>query len=229
MFAGASGIGKTTTAKWLEENDIDFVSGDFVSGSVSDLLPETKEMSHQDMLHRDSNKLQMEDYMIVNLRNKKYSSIIKDERDFITDRSYLDSAAYFMYKQMDKIPQCEIDQFLELTKMLLCKQCTHLIMLDFPQYMIKEWTMEDNNKRIMNKYFQYEISNIMRSVLEIWGCKLEHSNLVKKNWLMSDTIQYGYDRGVIESIYGKTEVIVIQEANLELRQRIIKGFIHENL
>lgn len=230
MFAGPSGIGKTTTAKWLEENDIfNFCKGDFVSGSVSDLLPETKEMSHSDMLHRSSKELQMEDYQIVNLRNKKYSSYIKQERDFITDRSYLDSAAYFMYKQMDKIPQCEIDQFLELTKMLLCKQCTHLIMLEFTQEMIKEWTMEDNNKRILNKYFQFEISNIMKSILSIWGCKLNHQNLIRKNWIMSDTLQKGYDLGTIDSIYGTTKVIVIQEANLELRQRIIKAFINDKL
>ena len=229
MFAGPSGIGKTTTAKWLEVSDVNFIQGDFISGSVSDLIPETREMSHQDMLNRDPNKLQMEDYMIVNLRNKIYKSYREQGKDFITDRSYLDSAAYFMYKQMDKIPQCEIDQFLELTKMLLCKQCTHLIMFDFTLEMIREWSMEDNNKRILNKYFQFEISNIMKSILDIWGCKLEHSNLVKKNWLMSDTIPNGYDRGTIENIYGKTEVIVIQEANLELRQRIITGFIHENL
>lgn len=46
---------------------------------------------------------------------------------------------------------------------------------------------------------------------------------------MSDTIPNGYSRGTIKSIYGETKVIVIQEANLELRQRIIKGFIHEKL
>ena len=38
MFAGPSGYGKTTLAKWLSEQ-----SGiPFESGSVSDLLPKTK-------------------------------------------------------------------------------------------------------------------------------------------------------------------------------------------
>lgn len=228
MFAGPSGIGKTTTAKWLDESEIVF-DFRFISGSVSDLLPQTKEISHQDMLNRDSKTLQMEDYQIVNLRNKLYKSHIDVGQNFVTDRSYLDSAAYFMYKQMSKIPQCEVDHFLELCKMLLCKQCTHLIMFDFTLEMIKEWSMEDNNKRILNKYFQYGISNIMKSILDIWGCKLEKSNLIRKNWLMSDTLPNGYSRGVIETIYGKTEVIVIHEANLDLRKRIIRGFINDKL
>ena len=102
-------------------------------------------------------------------------------------------------------------------------------MLEFTQEMIKEWTMEDNNKRILNKYFQFEISNIMKSILGIWGCKLNHQNLLRKNWIMSDTLQKGYDLGTIDSIYGTTKVIVIQEANLELRQRIIKAFVNDKL
>ena len=40
----------------------------------------------------------MEDYQVVNLRNKAYKSSMEQGIDFVTDRSYLDSAAYFTYK-----------------------------------------------------------------------------------------------------------------------------------
>ena len=56
MFAGASGTGKTTLANFISK-----VYGEgqipFFSGSVSDLLPETKGMPHKDMLARDSQTL----------------------------------------------------------------------------------------------------------------------------------------------------------------------------
>ena len=129
MFAGPSGIGKTTLAEGLSVNEGLL----YLSGSVSDILPETKEMSHKDMLNRDQKDLYMEDYKILNLRKK----LFQDKENFVSDRSFLDSAAYFYYKQVDKIPACEIEHFLELCKMCLNKYCTHLIFLPLNALQIK--------------------------------------------------------------------------------------------
>ena len=100
MFAGASGVGKTTLAKEVPGMIKFDVSEyppvlDFISGSVSDLIPKTKDMSHKEMLERDSKDLLMEDFQVMNLRNKMF----RDRDRFVTDRSYLDLAAYFYYKQ----------------------------------------------------------------------------------------------------------------------------------
>ena len=62
MFAGASGVGKTTLAKEVPSMIKFDVSKyppelEFVSGSVSDLIPKTKDMSHKEMLERDSKDL----------------------------------------------------------------------------------------------------------------------------------------------------------------------------
>ena len=90
MFAGPSGFGKTTLAKWVSEQ-----SGvPFESGSLSDLIPQTKEVSHKDMLARDAKDLYTEDFQLLNLRNK----LFVDKDQYVSDRSYLDSAAYFLYK-----------------------------------------------------------------------------------------------------------------------------------
>ena len=56
MFAGASGVGKTTLAKEVPGMIKFDVSEyppvlDFISGSVSDLIPKTKDMSHKEMNH----------------------------------------------------------------------------------------------------------------------------------------------------------------------------------
>ena len=167
MFAGASGTGKSTLAEWLANGYelFDSNSMPFVSGSVSDLLPKTKEMSHKDMLARDPMELYHEDMQILNLRHKKF----QEYENFVSDRSYLDSAAYFLYKQADKQPECEVEHFLELCKMLLNQECTHLIFIRFHTGLYKEWITEDNGKRIVSSFFQMEISAIMEMILKLWG------------------------------------------------------------
>ena len=170
MFAGASGVGKTTLAKevpGMVKFDVSEYPPEleFISGSVSDLIPKTKDMSHKEMLERDSKDLLLEDFQVMNLRNK----LFRDRDRFVTDRSYLDLAAYFYYKQAKNVPKCEMEHFFETCKMLLNQQCTHLILLDFTTAMVKEWVMEDNGKRIENNYFQFLISSIMDNVLNLWG------------------------------------------------------------
>lgn len=222
MLSGPSGIGKTTF--------MDIIGRDFdlekYSGSMSDLISSTKELSHKDMLSRDSEVLYKEDYQLLNLRNK----LFKDKATYITDRSYLDSAAYFLYKQASKVPQCEIGHFFELCKMLLNQQCDLLILFDFPKYMIKDWVMEDNNKRIINKYFQHLIAEIMKDVLNIWGCHLEYQNVFQPNfWNTAKTYEQGFSLGKISSIYGVTNVLVLHEAKFETRQEIINNYLSGKL
>lgn len=220
MFAGASGTGKTTLCRFLESQ-----GNIFISGSVSDLLPQTKEMAHKDMLARDSKELYREDYQILNLRNKKFS----EASDFVTDRSYIDCAAYFLYKQADKIPQCEVEQYLHLCQMCLSQQCTHLIFVPYTDIMFKEWVTEDNNKRITSKYFQLEISTIMKMVLDLMGYKKTGTYFdLSSGFLKTSRFQYGWEEGIIETIYGTTKVLILKEPGLENRQQIIQKWLERD-
>lgn len=223
MFAGASGTGKTTLANFITQGMGDSLHPiPFVSGSVSDLLPDTKDMPHQDMLARDSQTLLQEDYQILNLRNKQYQPYVVEDKSFVTDRSYLDSAAYFLYKQADKIPPCEMEQFLNLCQMCLTKQCTHLIFVPFTQSMFKGWITEDNGKRITSRYFQMEISRIMQMVLDIWDFK--YKGTVQSTGKFFDTRSYddGLRYGEITSPYGTTKVFILNEVNLKNREELIQ-------
>lgn len=223
MFAGPSGIGKTTMAQ-IVARDYDI---QFYSGSMRDLMPEMKEISHEGMLKMDKQDQYTKDFQLLNLRNKTFGAL----ESFVTDRSYLDSAAYFMYKQSQAQPQCEVDHFLDLCKMLLCKQCDKLIMFDFPTYMIKDWVMEDDKKRIQNKYFQHLIAGIMNQVLGIWGAKLRFDTFKyqDKFWKAPQMYPNGYDIGTLESIYGKVDILVLKEAQFEIRQEIINDFLTDKL
>lgn len=229
LLAGPSGVGKTTIANFLAQE----LGIKFISGSVSDLLPQTKDMAHADMLARDSKELYMEDYKILNLRKKIFSNA---EGPFVSDRSFLDSAAYFLYKQADKIPACEIEQFLELSKIVTLQTTDCLILVDYTMDMFNNWVIENNNKRILNKYFQMEISRIMSMILDIWGVKWdnyyrtirerpENGNFIEKIFGKVLDLENAVSTGTIQNLYGTTQVVVLREANKEIRERILKSLL----
>lgn len=161
MFVGPSGIGKTTLAKFIETK----YGIPFISGSMSDLMPDTKEMHQAEFLHQECGELINKDYQLLNLRNK----LFKDKETFVTDRSYVDLAAYFIYKQSTNIPECEVDAFLDICKDLTVQQCDLLIYLPLSMYNMKGWPMEDNKKRIINRYYQAQMSDIMGNLLTQWS------------------------------------------------------------
>ena len=229
LLAGPSGVGKTTIANFLAQE----LGIKFISGSVSDLLPQTKDMAHADMLARDSKELYMEDYKILNLRKKIFSNV---EEPFVSDRSFLDSAAYFLYKQADKIPACEIEQFLELSKMVTLQTTDCLILVDYTMDMFNNWVIENNNKRIISKYFQMEISRIMSMILDIWGVKWDNyyrtirerpetGNFIEKIFGKVLDLENAVSIGTIQNLYGTTQVVVLREANKEIRERILKSLL----
>lgn len=228
MFAGPSGYGKTTLAKWLSDE----LEIPFLSGSMSDLIPSTKDITHQDMLARDFDTLYKEDFQVLNLRNK----LFREEPQFISDRSYLDSAAYFIYKQAGKQARCEIDHFISLCSMLLTTQCDCLIFLNFVPELLSKWVTEDNNKRITNNYFQIEISSLMYTTLRLMDYKrdyfettcnkgVESSLLESWIWPKKEALTYGMEIGHVHNLYGNTDVYIIDEPNLEIRKSLLNSYI----
>lgn len=221
MLAGPSGIGKTTLAKWISEK----TGIEFTSGSVSDLLPDTKDVPHSEMLSKDPTELYKEDYQILNLRNK----LFKDKHEFVSDRSYLDSIAYFLYKQADKIPSCEIEHFISLAGQLLSSQCDLLIVLELHPGDLHKWVTENNDKRITNNYFQLMISDLMDLSLSLIGYKnmvsIDYLTKFGFGWYRTTPLDHPYDSGIISTVYGDTEVVIIRDLKLDTRQQIISKYL----
>jgi hypothetical protein len=160
MFVGPSGIGKTTLAQYVAKSQ----NIPFISGSMSDLLPATKDISHNEILSLGSEAMYKSDFQLLNLRNK----LFKDREYFVTDRSYADLAAYFWYKQSRSIPECEMEHFLCQCKTLMEEQCDLAIFLPLNLYTYQNWQMENNGKRILNRFFQVQISSLMSELLANW-------------------------------------------------------------
>lgn len=216
MLAGPSGIGKTTLANQVST----LLDKQFISGSVSDLLPKTKDIPHSDMLDRDSQELYMEDYQILNLRKKVFENIL----DFVSDRSFVDSATYFLYKQASKIPACEVEHFINLCGRLTTNLCDLLVVLELSTDDIHTWITEDNGKRIVNNYFQTMITHNMRMVLKLMGYKkcTTYNTLPVGKFLSHRVLDQYFEVGNIKNIYGETKVVIIKDLNLTNRIDIIK-------
>lgn len=231
MFAGPSGIGKTTLAKYVSN----MLGIPFISGSMSDLIPSTKDTLHVDILNKSPKDLYEEDYALINLRNKSF----KELHSFVTDRSYLDSAAYFIYKQSKHQPQCEIDQFLGICQRLLVEQCDLLILVNMlPNKKVMEhWSVEDNNKRIVNTYFQMEISSLMYSTLKLMGFIgrqvdwyesgniLDIFNTTNKFTGEHNKLEFGIEEGVISNNEGIIDALVINEIDFNIRNNILNTLL----
>lgn len=210
MFAGVSGVGKTTLAKWLSETfDIEFISG-----SYSDLIPETKDMPHQEMINQDAETVFRQDMQLLSARSKA----CRDAGEFVTDRSYLDSAAYFINKLSHRIAPCDLEHAIDSCKQLLSRQCTHLIFIPYSVKFFKDWVIEDNNKRLLSKYYQFQVSQVIYGLLELWGYK-KINNIV-------GNILYGLDNfGYIEILGTRIDVLVLDEMNIEKRKYIVRKFL----
>ena len=216
MLAGPSGIGKTTLANQVST----LLDKQFISGSVSDLLPRTKDIPHSDMLDRDSQELYREDYQILNLRRK----VFEDKDDFVSDRSFVDSATYFLYKQASKIPACEVEHFINLCGRLTTSLCDLLVVLELSTDDIHTWITEDNGKRIVSNYFQTLITYNMRMVLKLMGYKkcITYNTLPVGKFLSYRVLDQYFEVGNIKNIYGETKVVIIKDLNLTNRIDIIK-------
>lgn len=160
MFVGPSGIGKTTLAQAVAKK----YNIPFISGSMSDLLPATKGLSHNELLSLGSKSMYRSDFQLLNLRNQSF----RDKDEFVTDRSYVDLAAYFWYKQSRSISECEMEHFFCYCQELMENQCDLAIFLPLSLSTYHKWTMEDNKKRIMNRFFQIQISSLMSELLANW-------------------------------------------------------------
>lgn len=221
MFYGPSGTGKTTMAKIVSDNN----GIPFISGSISDLIPNTKEMSHLDMMERDYKKIYIEDMQLLNLRSK----LFKNESNYVTDRSYLDIFAYHLVKVSKGIPECDSDVLLQNISAALLRDCTHIIFVPFTENMLKNWAMEDNNKRVLNRYFQWYVSQVMYGLLRLLNYNQKKLVGLTHGINMGDIYpeKIYRDLGIDPKLYRPIKVLILNTSDFNKRNEIIEYFLNK--
>lgn len=219
-FAGPSGIGKTTMAKWLSKE----LNIPFVSGSYSDLIPSTASMYHRDMISKDPQEIHTQDTQLLNLRNKLFGSY----PEMVSDRSYLDSAAYHINKLSHHLKECDTDSFIDICKSLTLVTISHLIVLPLSIHSLKKWEMEDNKKRVLNRYYQREISTLLLDQLNLWDLSIEKTERVS-SLDISDYYYKGYLKLTKEDKTFYTHVLVVNSIDMDERKAIIKEWLADTM
>lgn len=208
-FTGCSGIGKTTLAKALAKENERYGTV-FVSGSYSDLVPETRDMPHTDMIQQDAKTVFEQDVKVLGIRKK----LFEEHPILVSDRSYIDSAAYMIQKLSHRLPTCEIEDFIEKCRVLTLRQCDYVVYLPYTGKHFTEWNIEDNGKRVLNKFYQAEVTAIIDYLLgEYWHCEIKA--FIDGNPVMVlDDPKLGY-----------TPILVLSEIDHKKRMEIINSFL----
>lgn len=211
-LTGPSGVGKTTLAKEISN----MFTIPFISGSYSDLVPETRNERHEDMINKEPKTIFEQDMQVLCKRRNAFN--VTDT--FVSDRSYIDSAAYIINKLSHRYPECEIDSFCNLCK-ALTKQTTHIIFIPFSKNFMNHWEMEDNNKRVLNRYYQFEVSQVIFGLLDLWGYRNKWS-------YCTNTVS---DAGIITIEDKEIPILILDELDFNNRVSIVRRFLKstENL
>lgn len=168
MITGASGLGKTTVAKWIsEEYNIPYISGSLhnIWTDAAGKAPLRLNQSHADNIATiDRERLHYKNMRTIGLREKLFS---KTQGSFVTDRSFLDAVVYEIYENSFRLKECDTQAILDLAnKAFYSAGITHLIYIPYTQEIHLKWpSIEDDGRRITNKYFQMMVSGIFSNLI----------------------------------------------------------------
>lgn len=179
-LCGASSTGKTTLAKTLLENPIfrssvnKFISVD--GRQLLDLMG-CKRMDNM-------NRYQTREYQISYFKNKISSEA--NQSEFITDRSYIDIAAYWLIRDTFDTSESEQNRLLNPCKILSKKYDLHFYL---PFGLIK---FEKDGYRPEGNTFNKKLDKQISLFLDIWQinhCKINVVEISKRVEIVIDAIQ----------------------------------------
>ncbi len=210
MFLGPSGSGKTTLAKYISDE----FNIPFISGSYSDIVPSTRQERHQDMLDKDFNTLVDSE---LDLLKRRYNTFDGIEGNLVTDRSYIDNLVYSIYKLSYKVKEATIRHIFRQVVNGLKEHCTHIIFIPIPYGNMVDWKIEDNNKRILNRYFQWMVYTLMENVLLEMLSYRDEDNYLDSGYV-----------SVISNVTRKPiKVLILSQIDIDCRKLMIQDFLSD--
>ena len=179
-LCGVSSTGKTTLAKTLLENPIFRNSvNNFISVDGRQLL-DLMGCKRMDNMNRHQTK----EYQIKYFKNKLISEA--NQSQFITDRSYIDIAAYWLVRDTFDTSESEQNILLKPCKMLSKKYDIHFYL---PFGLIE---FERDGYRPENNTFNKKIDNQINQFLDKWQithCKINVVEISKRVEIVLNAIK----------------------------------------
>ena len=153
---GPSGVGKTTLCKALALDSKNQLA--YVSASSRDLLPQA---SIKQIDHLDDSEF---DLQLISKRTQLFNNLMEHSGSFITDRSLLDSAAYYILKYSSTKQSCDIDEIVSHCLKETMKTFDYVINIPYSVGGNPSWKFEDNGSRIVNTYYQETVSLVQSNL-----------------------------------------------------------------
>lgn len=220
-FSGPSGIGKTYLAKLISKE----MGIKFVSGSMSDLLPDTKNLNQVALNECPTHA---EEWSLLKARAELFCKASGLCESFITDRTFIDSVAYYIYKLTGKKSDTSQEEmntrdmrFIRYAMSYLEEAFTHVILIQQNPHTWAVRNIEDNKKRITNWLFQWQISSLMLNVISELPATAGFE-------VKSLDIEVGDDPIMVNQIYlriGRLKVLVVDEPDYTKREDIVRNFL----
>jgi deoxyadenosine/deoxycytidine kinase len=154
-ITGASGVGKTTLAKYISEK----YNIPFISSSASELWPIYGFNSHKEALLKCLADPVLGFRYQENILSNRHI-VLQKAPMFITDRSPIDNYAYFLLQQ-GYLSNCDNDYFRDL-----CKIDYDLLDAVIHIKYSPDMGIEDNKKRIVNNTYQMMVDKVIEMVLK---------------------------------------------------------------
>ena len=117
-------------------------------------------------------------------------------------------------KLSHRLPTCDVEDFIEKCRVLTLLQCKNVVYLPYTVEHFTKWNIEDNGKRVLNKFYQAEVSALIDWLLdEYWACEVVKVIDGNPVLLLSD------------KDYGATPILVLKEIPHESRMKVIRKFL----
>ena len=177
MICGASGTGKTTLAKHISE----LYELPYISTSASHLWSEFGFTSHEDSIKKCmANPKLGTEYQFRVLANRL--AAFKSQENFVTDRSFMDNVVYALLQQT--FETCDLE--------ILFKECSiGMMACDLLIYIAwhEDIILEEDSKRIFNRYYQRMVDQIMHWVVFSEVIHYHGSRLKLRTWDFETRVQ----------------------------------------
>lgn len=151
---GASGTGKTTMAKHIEQ-----ITGKkipYVSCAASDLFPKYGFKTHRDVLNADQSTALAFQMDLLQFRKDK----LKGHDSFITDRTPMDNATYFLTQSAPNLSNAVVKEY-----MSLCEESLndYDLLVHMP---VNTFKWEDEGKRVESEDYHWAWDLVAQGLLK---------------------------------------------------------------